>query len=332
MTDDLRSEVSALVPADSKSMIDVQATRAIAQVQGSMTIAKKFPRDENRAIARIKQACGRRGLAEVAEYEYARGGTQITGPSIRLAEALAQNWGNIDSGIVELSRDHGESQMMAYCVDLETNYWKNVTFAVPHIRDKKGGGTKLTESRDIYEAIMNQGSRRLRNCILAIIPGDIIEMATTECENTLRKNTEPLDKRIPKMMAAMKELGVTQKMIELKFQCNQNALTERQLSQLGRIWLSIRDGIGSPGDFFQDEKTAFASQIDAHTSQPPQTAKVDPVAAPVTTSPAAATTTKESKPVQSKAPDSPAPKKPGDFDADAPAGLFAGKDDPRQVK
>ncbi|MBQ7110481.1 MAG: hypothetical protein IJO06_04585 [Thermoguttaceae bacterium] len=37
-------------------------------------------------------ACQRPGLASVAVYVYPRGGSKISGPSIRLAEEIARNW------------------------------------------------------------------------------------------------------------------------------------------------------------------------------------------------------------------------------------------------
>jgi len=85
-------------------MIDVAQTRAAQEVQAAVLLAKRFPRNETDAIARILQACKRKSLAEQSQYAYPRGGTKVEGPSIRLAEVLAQNWGNIESGVVELER------------------------------------------------------------------------------------------------------------------------------------------------------------------------------------------------------------------------------------
>jgi len=69
-------------------------------------------------------------------YKYPRGGTKETGSSIILAEALAQNWGNLDYGIVELEQNNGESHLMAYAWDLETNKRQSKIFRVSHIRTK----------------------------------------------------------------------------------------------------------------------------------------------------------------------------------------------------
>jgi anion-transporting ArsA/GET3 family ATPase len=172
---------------------EMVSTRQAQEVQAAMVVAKRFPRDEIEAYNRIMRACQRKSLAEQSCYEYPRGGQKVTGPSIRLAEALAQNWGNLDYGIIELEQKDGESQVMAYAWDLETNTRQTKIFSVPHMRVTKTGSKTLTDPRDIYELVANQGSRRLRACILGVIPGDVIDSAIDQCNLTLRTNNpEPL--------------------------------------------------------------------------------------------------------------------------------------------
>ena len=93
--------------------------RAIAEVQARMAIAKRFPRDTVDAKERILNACTRPGLAEESLYSYSRGGTEISGPSIRLAEAMAQQWGNIAWGIREVEQRDGESTVEAFAWDMD---------------------------------------------------------------------------------------------------------------------------------------------------------------------------------------------------------------------
>ena len=78
------------------SQTEMMVTRQAQEVQVAMLAAKKFPRDQVVAYNNIMRACQRRKLAESSMYEFPRGNEKITGPSIRLAEAIAQNWGNID--------------------------------------------------------------------------------------------------------------------------------------------------------------------------------------------------------------------------------------------
>ena len=165
---------------------EMMISRQAQEVQAAMVIAKRFPRDEVDSYNRIMQSCKRRSLAESAMYEYPRGGTKVTGPSIRLAESMAQNWGNLDFGITELEQKNGESQVMAYAWDLETNTRQVKIFSVPHIRSTKKGNVPLTDPRDIYEMVANQGARRLRSCILAMISFAFLNSLRSSC---LRVNT-----------------------------------------------------------------------------------------------------------------------------------------------
>jgi hypothetical protein len=124
-------------------------------------------------------------LAESAMYSYPRGNQTVTGPSIRLAEVLATAWGNIDFGVIELEQKDGESVMMAVAWDLQTNTRSSRVFVVPHERKSGREIKRLEDPRDIYELTANQGARRLRACILAILPVDIQEIAIEECEKNV---------------------------------------------------------------------------------------------------------------------------------------------------
>ena len=119
---------------DPGALVEVEQQRAIAETQAAMIISKRFRRNQIEATDRIMSACTRLALAESALYQYARGGTDITGPSIRLAEALAQNWGNLQFGIRELEQRNGESTVEAFAWDMETNTKQVKVFQVGHKR------------------------------------------------------------------------------------------------------------------------------------------------------------------------------------------------------
>ena len=122
-----------------------------------MMIARGAPRDPVAAMDKILNACARPTLADAAVYTYARGGTDISGPSIRLAEAIAQSWGNLSFGIRELEQRNGESQVLAYAWDMETNTRREIAFSVKHVRHTKHGVQQLEDPRDIYEIVANNG-------------------------------------------------------------------------------------------------------------------------------------------------------------------------------
>src|SRR5574340_188946 len=194
------SESPIVSRPSNNAIADATTQREVAEVQGAIVLAKKFPRNQIEAMDRILNACQRPSLAEGALYSYARGGTDITGPSIRLAEVAAQQWGNMQFGIRELDQRAGESTVEAFAWDLETNTRQTKTFQVKHYRHTKKGGYNLSDPRDIYELVANQGARRLRACILGIIPGDIVEMAVDECEKTMKAKADTGPEAIKKLI------------------------------------------------------------------------------------------------------------------------------------
>ena len=240
------------------------ATRHAQEVQAAILMAKMSPRNQMLAYDRIMQACQRFSLAESAIYSYPRGGQKIEGPSIRLAEVIAQNWGNIEFGTLELEQREGESVMMAYAWDLETLTRAVKVFTVVHSMKANGRIKQLEDPRDIYEIGANQGARRLRAAILAVIPGDIVEAAVEACNKTmaLGSGSVPLKDRIHKMVEAFREQGVTVQDLEARMGHSLESMTERELAGLRKVWASINDGFGKKADFFkpQDRQSPLESK------------------------------------------------------------------------
>lgn len=240
-----------------EAMVEVATARAAQEVQAAMMIAKRFPRSEIRAREKILESCKRKALAEQSVYSYPRGSETVDGPTIRLAEVLARAWGNIDFGIVELEQRNGESSVMAYAWDLETNARQTKIFTVRHERtknDRRSGQkikTVLDDPRDIYEMTANQGARRLRACILGIIPGDIVDEAVEECERTMAGNNgEPLPDRIRMMATMFSAIGVSKEMIENRIGHLIDITSEVELVQLKKILVSLKNRMASIEDFF----------------------------------------------------------------------------------
>lgn len=234
------------------------SSREAQEVQAAVFIAKQFPRDVNASIARITRACQRQGLAKKAIYTYPKGGQNVSGPSIRLAEAMAQAWGNIQSGVVELERRDGESVCMAYCQDLETNTREVKTFTVPHRIGTHSGMKILTDPRDIYELVASQGARRKRACILNIIPGDVVDTAMAECCKTLAgQNKTPLIDRCRAMAQAFeKDFSVPLRSLERYIGCPLDNFTELHVSALRGVYTALKDGVAKREDYFEIPKPA----------------------------------------------------------------------------
>lgn len=250
-------------PTRESTTSDMMVSRQAQEVQAAIIIAKKFPRDQALAFDKIMQACKRVGLAKEAEYTYPRGGEKINGATIRLAEAVAQNWGNIDYGIIELSNNGTSSEMMAYAWDLETNTRVSKVFSVAHKRDTKQGAKVLTDGRDIYEATANFGARRVRACIIGIIPGDVMDSAVEECRKTLTgAHKDPLSDRFRKIVTIFEtDFLVSKTMIEKYLGYDLKSVNENDYIRMQGVYRSLRDAMSKPTDFFEMRESTVADPL-----------------------------------------------------------------------
>lgn len=238
-------------------------TREQAEIQSMMVIAKQFRRDPMRAIENIKRACQRPTLAQKATYTYSKGGSDVSGPSIHLAKAIINCWGNALSGIRELeqrvnSQGQTESLVETFCLDLETNYKEIKQFSVPHVRNTRKGTYRIEDAREIYELVANMGARRERACILSVIPQDVVDIAVEECQKTLEQNFQVTDESIKAWLDAFAKMGVTKAQIEKRLQRRANAesMTPANLVNLQGIYNSIKDGMSTPAEWFEPEEVA----------------------------------------------------------------------------
>lgn len=247
----------------SAGAVMIESDRAVAEAQGKLVIAKRFPRDQARAYQRVMESCSRPTFAASSEYAFPRGGKTVRGPSIRLAEELARCWGNLDYGIRELSRKDGVSEMEAYAWDLETNTISAQKFTVRHIRDTTSGGKALSDERDIYELTANQGGRRLRARILAILPPDLVDAAVEKCRETLAGNSaEPIIDRVRKMLTKFSQYGITETHLSQYLEKSLDQILPTDLADLASIFNSIRSGAADASEFFGARKTESAKTVE----------------------------------------------------------------------
>lgn len=134
----------------------------------------------------------------------------------------------------------------------ETNTRQTKIFSVPHIRETKKGNYPLTKPRDIYEQVANQATRRVRACILGIIPGDIVEEAVEQCHKTLVDGeTTPLVDLIKGVVrTAEKDYQVPQESLEKYIGCKAEAFSMNDLIRLKKVFNSIKDGMAKREEIF----------------------------------------------------------------------------------
>ena len=250
----------------------ITGNAAVTEVLASIWIAKQFPRDLAEVTARMNQACSRLTLAQSATYAFPRGGTTVEGPSIRLAEALIGAWGNAETGWKEVARHWDPkgadgngcmvSECVAFCFDKETNVRREISFTVNHTRDKNEyeGGKKvmkrvaLESERDVYELCANMASRRIRACILQVLPGWLTEEALATTKKALENgDSRPMADIIRSLEAKFREYGVSRAQLESNLGHKLEETTKPEVVKLGKVYNSIADGMVRVKDVFPDD-------------------------------------------------------------------------------
>lgn len=202
----------------------VEQARAVAEVAAAVRVAQENPRDEVRAVARMRQTCSQPALADRAFYSVPRAGGRVEGSSVHLARSLAACWGNVDYGIRELKRDDeaGESEMQAWAWDQESNVRSSRSFVVPHARmvgSARRGDKRRERLDDLGDIANNNNSvaaRAVRETIFTILPVWFTAEAEAICAATLngQGGEKPLAAQVADMVSNYERLGVTRGQLE----------------------------------------------------------------------------------------------------------------------
>lgn len=232
---------------------EYQESKQLSEIKGKMFLARQFPRDPEQSLQNVLMECQRPKLAEAAQYEYPKGDSVVTGPSIRLVEVLARHWGNIDSGVAEIDTHSDHTVVKAYAWDLENNISDEKTFTVQHVRTTKRGSYKLTDERDIYEMVANKAARRKRSCLLAVMPGWYVEAALDACNETLRNsvtNGKTIEEVREALVTAFAEFGIAPDHIAAKLGRPVDKLDPNDIVKLRHLYAAIKDGFVKAQDAF----------------------------------------------------------------------------------
>lgn len=246
----------------------VEQARAVAEVQAAVVVAQQVPRDMGRAIADMRDACGRLGLAGRAFYSVPNRGS---GPSVHLARELVRIWGNADYGVHELRRDDqaGISEIRAFAWDQQTNVRSSRTFIVPHAKDTRQGRKVLTDLADIYLNNHNIGARAVRESIFTILPAWFVDEAVDLCRVTMEKGEgKPLTQRVDDIVAAFAAIDVKVTQLEERVGRGRGSWTPADLAELTILGASIKRGEVTKAEAFPQRRVS-ADEITGQLASAP---------------------------------------------------------------
>lgn len=242
--------------------------RARVEIESQYTVAKRFPRDEYAAAARINQSMSRPGMAEKANFFYKRSGNPIEGPTIYLAREAKRCWGNIVSRNYVVERTDQETLIEAYALDMETNVVACLQTRMRNLvqRQVGKGDNKVTEwvapdERDYLERVLSIGSRLERNCILSLLPPDVIDDARETAKKTVvavarGEMTENRDATFRALLTAFTGYGIHRVDLENRLGHSLESSTDEEIAHLRQVFFSIDSEKVAATEFFPPAQTA----------------------------------------------------------------------------
>lgn len=257
-----REELGAVTIARSgETSATSAAALAKAEVEARFVVAINRPRDMDDVRVRLLKECDRPGFAAVARYSVPRAGRRIEGPSIRFAEAVARLMGNLDIRQPVIFEDDEKRIMRVTVTDLETNATYSLDIAVTKTlerrelrRDQEALDTRVNSSgqmvyivratdEDLAQKQAASLSKAIRNLVLRLAPGDIVE----ECMNAVVATQNRADRADPdaarkRLIDSFVVLGAKPAQLREYVGHEFDALNENELVELRGLYAAIRDG------------------------------------------------------------------------------------------
>ncbi|KAB2858643.1 MAG: hypothetical protein F9K41_00005 [Sphingopyxis terrae] len=257
------------------SNMAVQIARA--ELDQAVVTARQYPRSIDRAMRNIiTLATLSEKTATDCVYALPRAGKAIRGPSVRLAEIIAQQWGNCHVGSRIVGVDLADKVIIAEGVfhDLETGM-KRISQVRRRITDRNG---KLF-NEDMVNVTGNAAAAiAMREAVLKGVPRGIWEEAYDRCEQVIRGDVKTLNERRESAIKAFAAFGVTPEQIFDYLEIEgEKDITLDHLATLTATRSAIKSGESQVEDFFDMTKkgppTRRQAQPAEKREQPKEEAK-----------------------------------------------------------
>lgn len=238
-------------------VVSAQEAMAVKEIEAAIIVAQRFPRNEMQTWQQLIQSAKRPSFAEAASYNFPRGGKDVTGPSVHLARAAARAWGNIRYGIDVLSDSEEMLHIRGWAWDIQTNAKVHADDSFKKLIYRKNGGWQKPDERDLRELINRRGAILERNCLLKLIPRDIIDDVLATCEHTIVNGvrSDP-DRSRKKAVAELGSFGVKVPDINAYLGKPIEQATAEEIAKLHQIACSIRDGQSRWSDYLPQPTAA----------------------------------------------------------------------------
>jgi len=217
---------------------------ARVEIDAQVSTAKQYPRN----IAKVKLnmlsfATLDEETAESCFYSLPRGGKNIEGPSVRLAEIAVACYGNIRAGVRILETVMGENPhvvIQAICHDLENN--TAVTIEKRRRIVKKKSKTEIDE--DDINLAANAGSAiAFRDAVYKIVPGALIKPVYEAAKKVAIGDAKSIGDRRNRAFDSFAKMGISKDRVLLAVnKAHIDLVDADDLQTLFGLHTSIKEG------------------------------------------------------------------------------------------
>jgi hypothetical protein len=221
--------------ADVQIITEAQENAIINQ---QIATAKRYPRNiQDAKDELINLAASDPAVAEECFYGLARGGTEIEGPSVRLAELVEYCWGNIrvETRIIDIGEKFVTAQAQA--ADLERN---NAVRAECKRRITDRNGKRYND--DLIQVTANAAAAiAYRNAIFKLVPPAVLKREFDQIDRA--RKDQSLPKRIEKAKKLFKTMKVEEaNLLDYVGKSDWDEITHDDLNKLGNLATALKNG------------------------------------------------------------------------------------------
>jgi hypothetical protein len=267
---------------------EASAAAAIAKIQATVLLARRFPRDEVKVRKRLIELVKDPELADLGEgkprwfYTFPRGKAEVGGPSAPLAREIMRESTNMESTL-RIFPDVGKVRHIEVEVwDPEINGRARMqdTFRmVVERKDKRTGKTTVRDisgnERELRELTNKRGAILERVCIFKLRPVALVEKVYKEARRAFKasQSKKPLPERRRILAEGFEQkLGIYKDMLDTycveNFGHGYGDTTSEELIELGGVGTAIRDNASKRDEYFPKKREAKVEPLDGEDENP----------------------------------------------------------------
>lgn len=232
-----------------------------AELDSQIATAKAYPRNPQQAmnyaveLATMDEATAQSCFYCLARKEKDGTKKEIRGPSIRLAEIVANAWGNIHAAtrIVENDGRHITTEGVAH--DLEKNVKIAMQNKVSIMFGGKNGTKEYQANADMQTVLANASSAKsLRNAIFKIVPKALVDRVQEKAMNFCIGDQKTVNSKVQEVFDKLIKMGIDkQKILDYYERKSMAEITAEDYKSLIGVGTAIKEGYIKIEDVFEIE-------------------------------------------------------------------------------